>query len=130
MSQWVNALDACAAAGILDYDAPAAILGQPPRYMGSPQFEAPLLPPGTKMHQQPNSDELDRSSNLVKNPTWKKWLMGAITVIGAIALTTWAIANKGKINLTTIKTGMKNFGTKIWNGIKSPFKWIAGKFKK
>ena len=43
-SNWVNALDACAAAGVIDYDAPSFILGKQPRYAGHPEFEKlPLI---------------------------------------------------------------------------------------
>ena len=54
-SNWVNALDACAAAGVIDYDAPAFISGKTPRYIGHPEFEKLplkndfLLPKGIKM---------------------------------------------------------------------------------
>ena len=88
-SNWVYPLDVCAAAGILDYDAPADILGQEPRYMGSPKFkdiptlDASLLPDGTKMKGQPKSDQFDKSSSdLINNPTWKKWAFGALATLG------------------------------------------------
>ena len=80
---WISALDACAANGILNYDAPADILGQTPRYVGHPNFEnmqmAPtaFLPEGTKLPEMPKTDEfVPQSNNLVENPSWKKWLFG------------------------------------------------------
>ena len=139
-SNWVYPLDVCAAAGILDYDAPADILEQEPRYMGSPIFkaipklDASLLPDGTKMKGQPKSDQFDKSSSdLINNPTWKKWAFGALATLGVGTAVVAGLASKGKIKLpkmSGIGTSLKNFGTKIWNFIKKPFVYIASKFHK
>ena len=131
---WISALDACAANGILNYDAPADILGQTPRYVGHPNFEnmqmAPtaFLPEGTKLPDAPKTDEfVSNNNNLVENPSWKKWLfgIGATVAVGGAILT--RLISKGKIK---IPAGVKNLGTKVWNAIKTPFTWIASKFKK
>ena len=131
---WISALDACAANGLIDYDAPADILGQQPRYVGHPNFETlpltptALLPEGTKLPDAPQTDEfVPQSNNLVENPSWKKWLfgIGATVAIGGSILA--ALISKGKIK---IPAGVKSFGTKAWNVIKTPFTWIASKFKK
>ena len=131
---WISALDACAANGILDYDAPADILGQQPRYVGHPNFEnlpltpTALLPEGTKLPEMPKTDEfVPQNNNLIENPSWKKWLfgIGATVAIGGSILAT--LISKGKIK---IPAGVKTFSSKIWNAIKAPFTWIASKFKK
>lgn len=131
---WISALDACAANGIIDYDAPADILGQDPRYIGHPDFNkipmvpTNLLPEGTKLPDMPKTDEfVPQSNNLIENPSWKKWLfgIGATVAVGGSILA--ALISKGKIK---IPAGVKSLGSKVWNAIKAPFTWIASKFKK
>lgn len=131
---WVTALDMCAANGIIDYDAPADILGQQPRYVGHPNFETlplsptALLPEGTKLPQSPQGDEfISQNGNLVENPSWKKWLFGLGTagVIGGSILA--ALVRKGTIK---IPAGLKNIDSTVLTKIKTPFVWIASKFKK
>lgn len=130
---WISALDACAANGIIDYDAPADILGQEPRYVGHPNFETmpmvpKLLPEGTKLPKPAESDEfINKDKNLIQNPKWKKWLfgIGATLAIGGSILAT--LISKGKIK---IPASVKNFGTKALDTIKKPFTWIASLFKK
>lgn len=130
---WISALDACAANGILDYDAAADILGQEPRYVGHPNFNQismvpTLLPEGTKLSEMPKTDEfVHKSDNLIENPKWKKWLfgIGATVAVGGSILV--ALISKGKIK---IPTSVKNLGSTVWNAIKTPFTWIASKFKK
>ena len=130
---WISALDMCAANGILDYDAPADILGQDPRYVGHPDFNRlpmvpTLLPEGTKLPDEPKTDEfVPQNNNLIENPKWKKWLfgIGATVAIGGSILAT--LISKGKIKIPTC---VKNFGTTVWNAIKAPFKCIGSLFKK
>lgn len=145
-SNWVYPLDVCAAAGILDYDAPADILGQEPRYMGSPKFsdiptiDTSLLPDGTKLKGQPKSDQFKNSSkDLINNPTWKKWAFGGLATLGVGGAVVAALVSKGKIKLPKMPsmpklskagTYLKNLGAKIWNFIKRPFVYIASKFHK
>lgn len=134
-SNWINALDNCAAGGVLDFDAAAWLLDQPERFVGNPKLEGlppiqqPLLPPGIKMKGQINSDQFDSNPSLVQNPTWKKVLFGALAIGGTIA----GIFAFKKLNLST-KIGdvgklFKKIARKTWDCIKAPFVWIAGKFK-
>ncbi len=139
-SNWIAALDACAAGGVLDYDAASDILGQPARFVGNPDFNTmpALLPPGTKLQGNPKTDEYT-NSNVVKNPSWKKWTFAAITtaLVGGGILA--RLVSKGKINMpknikmpdmAKLKTHVKNFGTTTLNYLKKPFIWIGNKFKK
>jgi hypothetical protein len=100
---WVNALDACATAGILEYDAPADILGQKPRYVGSPrESEIPtkLLVDDVKIKSSPDKDEFQlQDETLVQNPKWKKVLFGILTVGAIVGTTLFALFKKGKIKL-------------------------------
>lgn len=131
---WISALDACAANGIIDYDAPADILGQTPRYVGHPNFEqlpmvpANLLPEGTKLPASPQADEfVPQNNDLIENPSWKKWLfgIGATVAVGGSILA--ALVSKGKIK---IPAGVKSLGSTVWNAVKAPFKWVGSLFKK
>ena len=90
-SNWIGALDGLAAGGVIDFDAPAFILDQKPRYMGHPQFERlplepDLLPPGVKLKDVPQFDEFSKDDKLVQNPRWKKWLFGGLLVSGLAGL--------------------------------------------
>lgn len=121
-SNWVNALDACAAAGIIDYDAPAFLTGTKPRYAGHPELEKLpikndfLLLPGIKMNGIPAFDTYTNSEDkpMINNPTWKKILFGVIAAAGAV---TAAIAIKtGKLKLPKIDIklpSMKRIQVKI-----------------
>lgn len=108
-SNWVNALDACAAAGVIDYDAPAFISGKTPRYIGHPEFEKLplkndfLLPKGIKMKDIPSFDTYTNTEDksMVNNPTWKKVLFGIIA-IGAVIAGALAIRKAGSIKLPEI----------------------------
>ena len=131
---WISALDACAANGIIDYDAPADILGQNPRYIGHPNFESmpmvptTLLPEGTKLPNAPQSDEfVNNSNNLIENPSWKKWLFGIGTAVAVGGAILTSLISRGKIK---IPASVKNLGSTVWNAIKAPFKWIGSLFKK
>lgn len=138
-SNWVNALDACAAAGIIDYDAPAFITGRKPRYFGHPEMEQLplrndfLLPPGIKLKDVPALDTYTNPEDrpLVQNPTWKKVLFGALTVAGVIAACVGLSKfKKGSIpKLNNIANNISKFAKKAWNYIKYPFNWIAKKLK-
>ena len=130
---WISALDMCAANGILDYDAPADILGQDPRYVGHPDFNKlpmvpTLLPEGTKLPDMPKTDEfVPQNDNLIENPAWKKRLFGAGATVAVGGSILAALISKGKIK---IPASVKNLGSTVWNAIKTPFTWIASKFKK
>lgn len=139
-SNWIAALDACAAGGVLDFDAASYVLDQPARFVGHPDFNTmpTLLPPGTKPQGDLKTDEYN-NSNVVKNPAWKKWAFGALvtTLVGGGILA--GLVSKGKIkmpkslkmpDMTNFKQSMKNFGTTVLDYIKKPFIWIGNKFKK
>ncbi len=134
-SNWCYPLDALAASGVIDFDAPAFILDQPARYAGSPRYEeiTDLLPPGTKMKDQPKSDGFGDDKNIVKNPSWKKWAAGALAIgVGAAAVLT-VLIKKGKVSpakMTTAINFIKDSASTVFDYIKKPFIWIAGKFKK
>jgi len=139
--EWVYPLDALAAGGVIDFDAPAFILDKPSRYAGSPKFEditnidnSNLLPKGTKIKDQPKSDGFDTGINENKgNPSWKKWLAGGAVAALAGYLILGGLSKAGKIKLPDMSkfTGFfKSTGSKIFNIVKKPFVFVAGKFKK
>ena len=134
---WVFPLDALAAGGVIDFDAPAFILDKPARYVGSPRFEdilnidnTSLLPKETKIKEQPKIDGfVSEGGNIVKNPSWKKRLTGCVVGTAVVSLILGILSKKGKIKLPDmhkIKAVMKN----ICLYFKKPFSWLAGKFKK
>ncbi|MBQ7126221.1 hypothetical protein IJO12_03965 [bacterium] len=119
-SDWITAMDAVASAGIISYDAPAAILGQNPRYVGHPDFNKAMNMSG------PNQDVFDpNNKDIVKPKTWKKKALGVLaTVLAAAGII--KLIQCGKLNITTIK----NFGKKAINLIKKPFVWAKNLFSK
>lgn len=139
-SDWFYPLDALAAGGVIDFDAPAFILDQPARYVGNPRYEeianfdnTALLPKGTKMKDQPKSDGFGPDDNIVKNPSWKKWLAGGIVGSLVVAAAVGILAKTGKIklpNMSKAKNMLCSAGSTAWKYIKMPFTWVAGKFKK
>ena len=139
-SNWISPLEMCAAGGVLDYDAAADLLDLPQRFAGHPQIaEIPamhrplLLPPNPKINGVLSQDCYGSPSNLEKNPSWKKWLFGALVAVGALALLFGKKGKSGKVKMPDFsKAGeaVKNFGSKVWNAVKKPFEYIAGKLKK
>ena len=152
MSNWVTSLDNLAASGVIDFDAPAFLLGQTPRYVGSPDLDRlPLSNPayqphGVKMKNTPNVDSYDNSDdkNLVQNPTWKKLLFGGVAIGGALLIAASMLSARGKLKLPSkikllkiklpklsgFTTKVKNFGQKILSYIKKPFSWVKGKIRR
>ena len=141
-SNWVNALDACAAAGVIDYDAPSFILGKNPRYIGHPEFESLplknncLLPPGTKLNDLPQTDTYNSSGNneFIQNPAWKKILFAGILLTGIIAGGI-GISKIGKFNIPKISLPkFPSVKAKITNTVKTAYNIVkssvAGIFKK
>ena len=143
---WINALDGCASAGILNYDASADLLDQTPRYFGNPELESlpiserPLLfPDKPKIKGYLKEDSFNSETTLVDNPDWKKWLFGGL-ILGTTALLLFKksklpnLTNLGsKINLpkfSSIKDFFTNSFKTIWKGIKAPFKYIKNIFNK
>jgi hypothetical protein len=112
MVDWVTAMDMCASQGIIDYDAPAAILGQNPRYYGRPDMEKIPSLYGLQ------SDVYDTNNgDLVRPKTWKRNLAKALIGVGAIAgiLT---LIQKGKLNISKIKA----FGSGVCDKVGKLFK--------
>lgn len=123
---WINDLDMCASAGVIEFDAPAFVKGTKPRYYGHPEFETipGELPP---MKKQPQKDEFKPSGDpAFNNPKWKKWLFGALAV-GAVA---FGIYKFPAIKNAISSINLKNIPTKIWNGIKAGWNKFIGLFKK
>ena len=93
---WAYNLDMLAQNGILDYDAPSFVMGQTPRYVGSPANPpSPFVdvPPRAPAMTQPQFDEFKRNNQstscnenndnpFTKTPMWKKVLFGALAVGG------------------------------------------------
>lgn len=160
MTNWITPLDACAAGGVLDYDAAAYLIDQPARFVGHPKFEdmpsteAPLLlPPNTKIKGELKEDCFGAPSSLINNPSWKKWLFGGL-IVGGIGLLT--LGKMGKLpklsaifkskpsasatagtgtkfkmpDFSKFGTSVKNFVKKVWGYIKKPFELVIKKFKK
>ena len=93
MSNWAYNLDMLAQNGVLDFDGASYIMGQNPRYVGSP-----LQPPSPYVGQVPNAPAINNppkvdefkptqtdNKNPVKNPPWKKILFAAVSV-GALVM--------------------------------------------
>lgn len=152
-SNWVTALDNLAASGVIDFDAPAYLLGQKPRYIGNPSLgELPLtspmyLPEGVKMKDIPQSDlyEQSKSHDLVHNPSWKKWLFAGVAALGAVLIGGAIIAGKGKVSagIKNIKNSLSNIkmpklktpkflkgiGTKVSSFLKTVWTYIKKPFQ-
>jgi len=130
MSDMVYALDSLAAAGVIDFDAPAFIFDQPSRYVGHPDMEKlPLsnpiyLPENIKLKDVPSMDEFTKENgNLNETPSWKKWLFGGtIAAVLCVGIYTFT---KGKIklgpNMSKVKTSAGNLWNKIKSFVKKPF---------
>ena len=152
-SNWVLALDNLAASGVIDFDAPAFLLGQKPRYVGNPSLEhLPLenpmyLPEGVKMKDIPQSDiyEQSESKDLVHNPKWKKLLFAGVAIAGAILIGGAVLSGKHKVSagITNIKNTISNFKlpkikvpkfvksftSKAGNILKTVFEYVKKPFK-
>lgn len=148
---WANNLDMLAQNSILDFDAPAFITGQAPRYVGTPfappsPYMGPPLPNAPLM-KQPEVDEFtqektkavskkDGNKNYAKNPLWKKLLFGtvALTALGLgiwkrKSITKWVKNIFSKVNLKSIKKffvdkgkAIGRFFKKGWNKFTKLFK--------
>ena len=97
-SNWAYNLDMLAQNGVIDFDGAAYISGQAPRYVGRPM--TPPSPyvgqiPQAPVLKQPEIDEFKpqktkipeeekRDDNLINNPSWKKWVFGALALGGLI----------------------------------------------
>ncbi|MBO6183791.1 MAG: hypothetical protein J6O88_03735 [Chryseobacterium sp.] len=97
-ANWAYNLDMLAQNGVIDFDGASFVTGQKPRYVGRP-----LMPPSPYVGQvppaqvikQPEIDEFQKQKNklpkmeekddsMIHNPSWKKWLFGALALGGLI----------------------------------------------
>ncbi len=128
---WMNNLDFLAQNGVLDFDAPAYILGRPPRYVGNPSNVEPMVlnPPQVIGTPQPESDEFvpseKKNNNLAKPASWKKWLFGFVAA-GALIfggfkfkskLVPWVKNLNIKQKIIEIPKKIGKFFKKGWNKI-------------
>lgn len=162
-SNWITPLEMCASGGVLDYDAAADIMGLPQRFVGHPQMgEIPpvarplLLPPEVKIQGELKQDSFGAPSDLIQNPSWKKWLFGGVILGGITLLTLGKLGKLGKLgeffsfksakgaeacavggagkktskfkmpDFSKFGESVKSYGQKILDLVKSPFK----RFKK
>ncbi len=132
---WVNSLDMLAKEGVLNYDAPAFVLGQPPRYTGSPSITTPVQPIAdmpVMNKSQPQTDKFTPSNdkNYVKNPAWKKILFAAIAIAG-IVLCRNKIANVfKKAKTSNLKKYLSSKCDKVIEFFKNIWTKIVNVFKK
>ena len=111
---WINDLDACAAAGVLNFDAPSYIRGTNPRYVGNPELSN-IVGQIPSVKPQPQKDEFNKETPY-HNPSWKKWAFGTLATTLAIF---GLIKFKNTKLLSKIFNGIKNIPTKICNMFKS-----------
>lgn len=134
---WAYNLDMLAQNNVINFDAPAYIRGEKPRYVGSPNTMPPDFIPG-KMQEQPKKDEFVKPSddtNAVKNPSWKKWLFGALA-LGGVALLGWKFKDKlgfnklkGKFDFDKIKQSCSDKAKVVGDFFKNCWTKIKGWFK-
>ncbi len=140
---WAHDLDMLAQAGVLNFDAPSYIMGQPARYVGNPTMQNPFSQDyQPKLKDQPQIDELQKQGtdkNVVDTPIWKKVLFGTLAVAGLIFVgykckggfkKAWdSVVNffkGGSSSATTGKKGFwKNVGDKIQKGWDATKKWTS-----
>ena len=130
-SNWAFNLDMLAQNGVLDYDAASFIMGQPPRYVGSPDKIPPFVSgiPTSNALNQPNKDEFKKQNdtNIVHTPVWKKWAFGLI-MTGALVFGGYKFKSKlipmikvipSKFKLSSIKNFFVNKAKSIGNFFKN-----------
>lgn len=130
---WASDLDMLAQNGILDFDAPAYITGQTPRYVGGLSYQpSPFVGPmpNNQNLQQPKVDEFNYENkdkkDIVSNPAWKKWAFG---LVAAGALIFGGIKFKSKI-LPAIKKLPKTLKLdKVADFFKNGWNKFTGLFK-
>jgi hypothetical protein len=153
-ANWAYNLDMLAQNGVIDYDAPSFIMGQTPRYVGSPlpQTSPYIEVPNAPALKQPEIDEFkqekqkvpqkqENDRSIVKNPSWKKWVFGALAlgtvIFGACkfkSISTWIkkVPSKlsNKFKWSNVKNYCKQKGKSICNFFKNGWKKFIGLFKK
>ena len=139
-SNWAMNLDMLAQAGVIDFDAPSYITGQSPRYVGNPASPNPFIQgvPQPKLPEQPQVDdfkhEVPKDNGMVKNPSWKKWLFGALA-LGGLIFGGYKCRNLIKsgwtklTNFLTGKTTASSTSSGFWKSTKDALKkgWDATK---
>ena len=122
---YIDDLDMCASAGIINFDGPAFIKGTAPRFVGNPAFETiPDFSP--VMKPQPREDEFKPK---------KKHDIGKVVGIGLIvAALIMGISRIKSFKMPKIKmpsfSGIKKIPAKIGAFAKSVWSKITGLFKK
>ena len=130
-ANWAYNLDMLAQNGVIDFDGASFVTGQAPRYVGRPSmppspYVGPPYPSAPALNQ-PEVDEFKKEKNklpkadkndndLIQNPSWKKWLFGAIAISGVIVL-----GFKAKSIYKWVKDFIKNPSSKLnfkWKDIK------------
>lgn|SRR5574344_584343 len=144
-SNWANNLDMLAQSGVLNFDAPAYIMGQSPRYVGNPGMVPPItlpaeesmLPSSPRIDEfKPNNKKFDSENT---NPSWKKWLLGiagvATLAVGGFAA--YKLITKGwkglrnafkstpKVTPAKSEGFFKSIKTKISNGYNTVKHWFS-----
>lgn len=143
---WAANLDMLAQNGVLDFDAPAYITGQPPRYVGSlnvtpSPYANPDFIPKTPYQRIPDTDEFVRDTSdkkdIVSNPSWKKWAFGLIAaatlIFGGYKLKSkilpW-VQNKFKnFNFKSVKTYIADKSKQVGQFFKNGWNKFTGLFK-
>ncbi len=130
---WADNLDMLAQNGVLDFDAPAYITGQTPRYVGglssqpSP-FVGPM--PNNQNLQQPKVDEFSYEKkdkkDIVSNPAWKKWAFGLVAagalIFGGIKFKSKILPAIKKLPQTLKLDKVADFFKNSWNKFTGLFK--------
>lgn len=131
---WAFDLDMLAHNNVIDFDGPAFIRGENPRYVGSPDTMPPDFIPG-KMQVQPKKDEFIKPSgdtNAIKNPSWKKWLFGSLA-LGGVALLGWKFGKKllpKKLDFSKVKQFFTDKAKVVGDFFKNCWTKIKGWFKR
>ncbi len=132
---WAANLDMLAQNGVLDFDAPAYITGQPPRYVGSldvppSPYANPDFLPKTPYQRIPDTDEFVRDTSdkkdIVSNPSWKKWAFGLIAA-GALIFGGYKLKSKILPKLKNLPKTLKL--DKVGQFFKNGWNKFTGLFK-
>lgn len=131
-SNWAYNLDMLAQNGVIDFDGASFVTGQKPRYVGRPSMPpSPYVgnvPPAPALNQleidefkqeKPKLPQKETADNdIVNNPSWKKWVFGALA-LGGLALAGYKIKPVNKWIRDFIKAPSSKIKTKVkWQDIK------------
>lgn len=135
---WAFDLDMLAQNKVLDFDAPAYIRDQKPRYVGSPDYmPSPfgVQQLDTSNLEQPQNDEFKPQENnkeLAKNPAWKKFLFSGLA-LGGLGLAGWKFRSKlipKNFDFNKVKQFCKNKVQVVGDFFKNCWEKFKGLFKK